>query len=423
MNQHSDVEHIFRHEYGLIVASLLRRVGSPHLEAVEDAVQFAMMQALECWVRQGRPDNPSAWLYKVAYRKLLTEFRNTQRRTQLLAEQSTPLQEASVTDAEIPLQGEMTDSLLRMLFVTCHDTIPVESQLVFTLKSLCGFSVKEIAQRLLITEANTYKRFGRARLFFENQVSALDTLTDADLVNRLPTVHQVLYLVFTEGYLSSHSDMAIRKDLCDEAIRLAELLSDSTLGQLPETYALLALMYLHRSRMVTRQDDLGALLLLEQQDRGQWNQQLIAVGLAYLERSAQGENISRYHIEAGIAAEHCLAPSFEQTRWDRIVASYELLESITKSPIVVLNKALALAEWQGPDAGLAILRNLDLPDWLERSYHWYAVKADLSLRCGELSSALEAAKLATKLAPSTNIKNLLYRRLKDCGLTPPSVNQ
>lgn len=417
MNQHAHIEHLFRHEYGLLVAVLSRRVGMQHVESVEDAVQYAMMQALDCWHRDHVPNNHSAWLYKVAYRQLLSEFRRSKRRIELIAEYSVTAYNDVVEGPEIPLPGEMSDSLLRMLFVTCDVTIPVESQLVFTLKSLCGFSIRETALRLFITEDNAYKRFSRARQQLKNRPTALDTLTDADMSARLPMVHRVLYLVFTEGYLSSHTDSAIRIDLCEEAIRLAQLIVKSALGDTPETNALLALFYLHLVRIEARQDTSGELLLFEQQDRSQWNQHYIFKGLAFLERSAGGDTLSRYHVEASIAAEHCLAPSFEQTRWDKIVSSYELLERIAPSALHGLNRAIAVAEWQGPNAGLVVFQSLNIPIWLNRSYHWHAVHADLQYRCGEIDLARDIAEQAIKIAPTNDIKQLLYKRLEKCGVS------
>lgn len=415
MNKHGQVEHVFRHEYGQLVALLLRRVGTQYINAVEDAVQFGLMQALDFWPRNGIPNNSSAWLYQVAWRQLMSELRNTQRRKELLDEQLLFSENDTANDlSDIPLPGEMNDSLLRMLFVACDDDIPVESQLVFTLKSLCGFSVREIGLRLFISEANVYKRFSRARQVLKSQSHKLDTLTDVDMETRLPMVRRILYLVFTEGYLSSHTDTAIRKDLCEEAIRLGRLISESNLSDTPETYALLALMYLHLSRINARQDTSGSLLLLEQQNRSQWNTQHITMGLSFLEQSAQGDVLSRYHVEASIAAEHCLAPTFEQTPWDKIVASYELLESISPSALNHLNRIIALAEWKGPKVGLAALQSMDIPVWLDRSYYWYAVQADLQYRCDLLDLAGESAKQAIHSAPTDHIKQLLRKRFESC---------
>src|SRR5262245_7798985 len=192
-----------------------------------------------------------------------------------------------------------------MMFACCDDAIPVESQLAIALKTLCGFDVREIAERLFTSEANVYKRLGRARSRLRQLGSLPDDLTGAQFSSRLSVVQGILYLLFTEGYLSSHAEGAIRRDLCDEAKRLTLILAEHPVGGTPETFALLALMHLHAARMSARQDGAGGLLLLEEQDRALWDRQEIFVGLSWLARSATGDNLSRYHAEAGIAAEHC----------------------------------------------------------------------------------------------------------------------
>ncbi len=412
MTQDGTLEHVFRHEYGGLVASLLARVGTQHVDAVEDAVQYSLMQALNFWPKTKPPENPSAWLYKVALRKLISTFRTTQRRNELLILQSELTADTNDEPIDIPLSKEMSDSMLRMLFAACHPDIPVESQLVFTLKSLCGFSVKEIALRLFISEENVYKRFSRARKNLKTQNNVLATLTHSEMKTRLPIVHAVVYVLFTEGYLSSHSEIAIRQDLCEEAIRLANFLSQSAIGNTPDTDALLALLYFNLSRMNARQDDSGALLLLEQQDRSLWSQTHMLTAMAYLQQSAQGEQISRYHVEANIAALHCMAPSFNDTPWQKIAESYVLLERISPSPLHCLNRAVALAQWQGPQAGLDVLQSMDLPTWLHRSYYWHAVQADLLYQNGDSEYARLSAEQALEAAPTENIKALLKIRFE-----------
>jgi RNA polymerase sigma-70 factor (ECF subfamily) len=225
-------------------------------------------------------------------------------------------------------------------------------------------------------------------------------------------VQRVIYLMFTEGYLSSHEDHAIRTDLCEEALRLMCLLVKTSSGNVPESHALLALMYFNVARLQARRDDSGALLLLEQQDRSQWDMAFIEQGIASLHQSASGETLSRYHIEASIAAEHCLAPSLEATNWQKIVKAYELLEAVAPSPIHILNRAVAMAEWQGAEAGLVIINSADIPSWLARSYHWYAVNSHLQRRCGLFEEAKKSAEQAIRLAPSDHIRKLLCSRLQ-----------
>jgi RNA polymerase sigma-70 factor (ECF subfamily) len=406
------VAHFFRHEYGRLVAMLSRRVGAQYIEDVEDAVQSALMTALETWTIAGLPDNPPAWLFRVAHNNLMGELRRRMGHRRIL-EQNVKEDIGTLENSpEIFLAGEVRDDLLRMLFVCCDEAMPVESQLVLALKTLCGFGIREIAIRLFASEANVYKRLGRARSRLRELPLRPEELTGEQYSSRLPAVHKILYLVFTEGYLSSHAEMAIRRELCDEAIRLATILAEHPAGQAPETFALLALMHLHAARMTARQDSSGGLLLLEEQDRELWDQQGIQIGLEWLGRSSQGDRFSRYHAEAGIAAEHCLAHSFQETRWDKVVECYALLEQFAPSAIHKLNRAVAVAECQGPAEGLAVLKGFEPPTWLAGSYIWAAVLADLHRRCGNAHTASRYRDVACKSAPTPAVKELLQRRLQ-----------
>ncbi|MDA7645485.1 sigma-70 family RNA polymerase sigma factor [bacterium] len=406
------VEHFFRHEYGKLVAMLSCRVGVHFIEDVEDAVQSALMKALETWPMAGLPDKPSAWLFRVAHNQIMGELRQKAGRRRILEEQFEEAPIALMDGPEVFLEEEVQDDLLRMLFVCCDEAIPVESQLVLALKTLCGFGIREIALRLFTSEANVYKRLGRARKRLR-KISLGPGELSCDLnSSRLPSLNRILYLLFTEGYLSSHTEFAIRRELCDEAIRLAHILADHPVGQVPETFALVALMHLHSARMTARQDPSGGLLLLEEQDRTRWDSQEIQTGLGWLAKSAQGEAFSRYHSEAGIAAEHCLAPSFKETRWDRISACYSLLEQEAPSALHKLNRSVAVAEWKGPAEGLAVLKGFVPPSWLAGSYLWAAVLADLHRRTGNVSEAHCYRDMALQAAPSPAVRELLQRRLQ-----------
>jgi RNA polymerase sigma-70 factor (ECF subfamily) len=409
------VKDFFRHEYGRLVATLSRRVGVQHLEATEDAVQCALMKAVEIWPAKGKPGNPSAWLYRVAYNELMGELRRGAGRRRILEQSAGTLIAAPEDDSGVAFAGEMQDDLLRMLFVCCDGSIPEESQIALALKTLCGFSSQEIALRLFTSEANVYKRLGRARARLREHPPRLGDLTGDEYAVRLPAVNKTLYLLFTEGYLSSKTAMAIRRELCEEAIRLASILANHPVGGTPETFALLALMHLHLARMTARLDQAGSLLLLEEQDRTRWDRQGISVGLEWLAKSAQGKVFSRYHAEAGIAAEHCLAPSFQETRWRKVVEYYELLERVAPSAMHRLNRAVAVAEWQGPASGLAVLDDFAPPTWLAGSYLWAAVLADLHRRCGNSQAARRYREDALQSAPSPAVRELLSRRLKIPG--------
>ncbi len=395
-------DHFFRHAYGHLVAVLVRRVGTQHLELVEDAVQDALLAGLQSWTHGELPDNPSAWLYRVAHNRVVDELRRRSRQDRLVARLDAP---------EVSEATEPDDALLQMLFSCCDEAIPVESQLVLALKTLCGFDVNEVAERLFLTSANVYKRLERARVRLRELPFAPD-LSAEQYVARRPAVHAIVYVLFTEGHLSSHPEQAIRRELCDEAKRLAVLLAEHSLDGSPEACALVALLHFHTARLPARVDECGDLLLLEAQDRSRWDQREIERGLAWLARSARGSTFSRYHAEAGIAAEHCLATSFEATRWDRIVECYALLEELAPSPLHAINRALAVAEWRGPAEGLAIVEALDPPAWLEGRYQWAAALADLHRRCGNAPLARRYRAQAIEAAPSAAIRTALERRLQ-----------
>lgn len=406
-------EHFFRHEYGRLVAMLSRRVGAHHLEAIEDAVQAALLAALESWTRAGLPENPTAWLFRVAHNRLMGELRQRARQGRIAERRAREDEDQSPADGPpAVLAGDLRDDLVRMLFVCCDEALPVEAQLVLALKTLCGFEVREIAERLFTSEANVYKRLGRARERLRALPIELVDLSSEQLLSRLPAVQSIVYLLFTEGYLSSHAEHALRRELCDEAKRLGRALADHPLTATPETLALLALMHLHAARMHAREDGSGGLLLLEEQDRSLWDQHEIQLGLSWLAQAAQGDVFSRYHAEAGIAAEHCLAASFAQTRWDRIIDSYATLERLAPSPLHTLNRALATAELRGPLEALAVLDKLEPPSWLLGSYLWSAVLADLHRRCGHHELAQRHRDAALSGAPSPAVRDALARRLQ-----------
>jgi RNA polymerase sigma factor (sigma-70 family) len=413
-------DHYFRHQFGRLVPVLSRRFGVHRLELCEDAVQTALLRAAQAWPTQGTPDDKSAWLFRVARNEVLGSLRRERRSPVSLdsAEQA-PDARAEVTAL---LESEVKDDQLRMLF-TCGDpALARESQLVFALKTLCGFSVDEIALRLFQSPEAVYKRLSRARATLRERMTAperaeLDTPPLDELAARLPAVLQIIYLLFTEGYSSAQPDRLIRRELCEEAIRLGLLLAEHPLGGAVETHALLALMYLDAARFDARVDGAGGLLLLEEQDRSLWDRSLIHAGIAHLHRSARGDLLSRYHIEAGIAAEHCLAPAYAETRWDEIARLYQLLDGVAPSPINTLNRSIALAEWQGAAAGLALLESLEPPNWLLGYYLWDATLGELYRRQGDRGRASAHLTRALEAAPTHAEKALLRRRLDVCAVS------
>jgi RNA polymerase sigma-70 factor (ECF subfamily) len=393
------------------VAILARRVGVGHIELVEDAVQSALMTAVTAWTERSVPDDPGAWLYKVAYNRLIQDLRQQSGRVKVLEKSGADFPNGAHDPLEPFFAEEIRDDMLRMLFLCCDEAIPWESRLVLALKTLCGLSTAEIALRLFTTEANVHKRLGRARDRLREALPDLEMPPLATLRSRLPGVHRVLYLLFNEGYLSAHAEQAIRRELCDEAVRLATFLAEHPVGAVPESFALLALMHLHAARLGSRIDAMGGLLLLEEQDRSLWDRERIRLGMEWLQRSAAGEVFSRFHAEAGIAAEHCLAPSYAQTRWKEIADLYAMLEGVAASPLHTLNRAVAIAEWQGPKEGLAVLDGLAPPAWLLGSYLWDAVMADLHRRAGHREIAQQHRERAMSSAPTEAVRKLLRRRL------------
>lgn len=404
------VAHFFRHEHGRLVARLARRYGPHELAAIEDAVQSAMLAALQVWGPRGIPEEPAAWLHRVALNELRDGYRKRGRRAQLLESRAEETADQSAVDPAF--EGEVGDELLRMLFVCCDEVLPERSRLVLALKTLCGFGTDEIAFRLFTSEANVYKRLARARGRLRT-VGRTELPTGDALRARLPGVRSVLYLLFNEGYLSVRADRAIRAELCTEAIRLATLVAVHPVGEHdPTTAALLALMHLHAARLSSRTDHAGELVLLEEQDRAAWDPAHLALGVRWLGKAQRAETPSRFHLEAAIAAEHALAASFTETDWPRIARYYQQLAQLDPSPIHALNHAVALAEADRPQAGLDALLQVSRPSWLLGHYLWDAVLADLHRRAGHPDRAREHGDAAMNTAPSETIRRALGRRLE-----------
>jgi RNA polymerase sigma factor (sigma-70 family) len=387
--------HWFRRELGRLVSILSRRFGFHRMELCEDAAQTALLRATQSW-STALPDDPGAWLYRVAHNHVLDELRREKRDERYLAE-------VQLEYAQQEVQGDV----LRLLFVCADPAIPIESQLVLALKTLCGFSIGEIALRLFQGEEAINKRLqrARARLREHAEVQGIDPA-------RVGSVLHMLYLLFNEGYSSVQADRMIRRELCDEALRLALLLREDAAGAQPDTDALIALMCFHAARFDARMDALGGLVLLEEQDRSLWDGELVQRGLDHLMASARGEAPSRYHAEAGIAAEHCLAPRYAETNWQQIVELYEVLERIAPSPLNVLNRAIALAEWKGPDAGLAEIAAFEAPSWLIEFYLWDATLGELHRKAGNREQALVHTARALAAAPTKPERSLLEGRIE-----------
>ncbi len=364
-----------------------------------------MQKALETWGRRGVPDNPGAWIHTAAKNALLDELKHARIAK---AHASGEAREEPVTTSEARFAGELEDDTLRMLFVCCDPSLARRSQLALALKILCGFATREIASALMQEEEAVRKRITRSR-------EALRTVASEakpPLEESLEAVHQVLYLIFNKGYSARRGATPLEASLCREAIRLTEALAQHSIGSTPASWALLALMQLHYARIESRYDHKGALLLLDEQDRGLWDRALIGVAMRNLASSASGEFLTRFHVEAGIQLEHCMAPSYEATNWQEIVRLYELHEARNTSPTHRVNRAIALAEWKGPEAGLALLEAMTPPAWLSRWYLWDATLGELYRRAGNRKRAEYHLARALEGAPSDAEKERITQRLR-----------
>jgi RNA polymerase sigma factor (sigma-70 family) len=409
------VEHLFRHESGKMVATLTGIFGIEHLTLAEDVVQEALARALQTWPFYGVPKNPAAWLMQTARNRALDVVRRQKNFRGKEAEIVRVMdREASSPDETIFSEEEIADDRLRMMFVCCHPQIPSDAQVALALKTLCGFGVMEIASAFLTTDAAIAKRLTRAKQKIAEARIPFEIPSGKELSRRLNGVLQSLYLLFNEGYKASAGDKLVREDICEEAIRLAELLARHPAGNQPKTHALLALMLLNAARTPARVDDEGNLLRLREQDRAKWNQPMIARGLFHLAQSAAGGEISEYHLQAGIAACHCAAKDYASTDWEKIAVIYDRMLTFDDSPVIALNRAVALAEWRGPQAGIDAVNAIPDLKALESYYLFHAVMGDFEWQLNRLPIAAQHFQRALQLAEMPPEKKFLEKRLQEC---------
>lgn len=391
------VEHFFRHETARLHGALMRLLGPENLALVEDVAQEALLRALRTWSIGGMPANPSAWITRVAINLARDAVRH--RRMALGKEPGIITHfEQALQRTAIEEEGEIRDDRLRLMFVCCHPVISPDSQVVLALRVLCGFSVEEIARAFLSSESAIEKQLTRTKQRIGNAGVGFAIPEGESVEPRLESVLAVLYLLFNEGYKASAGDRLLREDLCEEAIRLTGLLVEHPVGKTPRSHALLALMLLTSARFPSRMDEHGGLLRLENQDRSKWNLSRIARGLQHLSQSAQGNTLTEYHVQAGIAACHCTAPNNAATDWPRILRLYDDLYRIKPSPIVALNRAVALAHLQGAQAGLDAVAAIPDLDRLESHYLLHAVRGELHWQLQRHEAAAESFRRALGLA-------------------------
>jgi RNA polymerase sigma factor (sigma-70 family) len=372
-----------------MVAVLTRLFGVHNLALAEDVVQDAFCRALEVWAFRGVPENPSAWLMAAAKNRALDVLRR-ERTIRTYEPELTRFLGSEWTLApvvqEMFTENCIKDDQLRMMFSCCHPRLPEEAQVMLILHILCGFGVDEVASAFVTTYTAVEKRIPRAKKVLAGSKRLFDTQAPSDFSTRLPAVQRALYLLFNEGYHGASAEFVVRADLCEEAMGLSALLLGHPLGATPATYALSALMCLNKARLPARLDASGKLNSLFDQDRSLWDQKLVSKGLQLLDLSANGSELSEYHVEAGIAAVHASAPSVQSTNWEEIVSLYNTLMTIRPTPVVALNRAIAIGQLDGPKRGLEAVRRIADAERLAKYPFYEAAFGSLSCRVAEPSS-------------------------------------
>jgi RNA polymerase sigma factor (sigma-70 family) len=410
-------EHLFRRESGRMVAVLTRIFGVHNLALAEDVVQDAFCRALETWAFRGVPENPSAWLMTAAKNRALDVLRR-ERTARTFAPELTRQLESEWTLAPTVEEefgpAAVKDDELRMMFSCCSPRLSEEAQVALVLHILCGFSVDEIASAFVSSHAAVEKRIVRSKKVLAGSKKLFDISGAEDFARRLPAVQRALYLLFNEGYHGGSPEKVVRVELCQEAMRLASILLKNPLGATPSTYALAALMSVNAARLPARLDRSGHLTVLAEQDRSQFDQALAEEGLRLLERSAMGPDPSDYHVEAAIAWVHTSAQSTEETNWAMIISLYDKLMAIRPSPIVALNRAIAIAQRDGPQRGLDEIHAIQDSERLANYPFYHAALGELEISSGHFEEACEHFVAALKLARNPMERSFFEHRIDVC---------
>jgi RNA polymerase sigma-70 factor, ECF subfamily len=409
------VAEAFRNEWGGVVAHLIRVVGNWDL--AEECAQDAFTRAVERWPRDGVPANPAGWLKTTARNRAYDRLRRAgagQVKVQELAMISAPAEE---NHSRATNENGVDDDRLRLIFTCCHPALPLEAQVALTLRALVGLTTAEIARAFMVSEETMAKRLVRAKHKIHDATIPYRVPPAHELPDRLGAVHSVIYGLFNEGYAASSGDDLIRSGLCDEAIRLGRLLAQLMPDE-PEALGLLSLMILHNARRGTRTDLAGDLVTLEDQDRRLWDMESIEEGCTILDAAAQRQLDGPYQLLAAIAACHATTPRADETDWVEIVALYGRLQRITPTPVIALNRAVAVAMADGPAIGLSLVDELERSGALSDYYLLPATRADLLRRLGRYLDAQVAYRRAIELAPTEVERRYLQRRISEMTSHP-----
>jgi len=410
---HQLVDHLFRNRAGQMVAWLTRIFGAAHLDLAEEVVQDALVKALQQWPYTGVPDNPGGWLFRVARNRALDVLRRTaafQERAQQIAADL-----ERIADLDPANEHAIEDDELRMVFMCCHPALTQDARVALSLKTAGGFSVAEIASAFLTSEATVAQRLVRAKRTLREHRVGLDLPRGEELASRVDSVLEVIYLLFNEGYNAHAGETLVRDDLCGEALRLGRLVALSSQITAPAAHALSALMAFQAARLPARTDANGEMVLLEDQDRSKWDRRLVAMGFAHLERSAQGPDLTAYHVQAAIAAVHAGAATAAGTKWDQILSLYDELMAINPSPVIALNRAVALAKVHGPRVALEALLAIEDDPALSNYYLLPSVKGRLLAELGDRAAAADCFNQALARPSTEPERRFLRRRLHACA--------
>jgi RNA polymerase sigma-70 factor (ECF subfamily) len=410
LNPNVAVTDLYHSDWGRIVATLIRQFGD--FEVAEDAAQEAFAIAVDQWRAEGVPEYPRAWIIQTAKHKAIDRLRRQTRFEEKLESYATSGLLETVVEPNYDTD-EIPDDRLRLIFTCCHPALSLEAQVALTLRTLGGLQTDEIARAFLVPPTTMAQRLVRAKRKIRDAGIPYKVPDTNEMPERLDAVLTAIYLIFNEGYAPTRGEPIVRADLCGEAIRLGRLLRTLMTPQVPsEVNGLLALMLLHDSRREARLDDAGELVILEEQDRTRWNQSYIAEALPLVDEALRGEP-GQFALEASISAEHCRAARPENTNWRQIVRYYTLLEELTGSPVVALNRAVAVAMADGPEPGLSLIDSLASSGELEEYHLLHAARADLLRRMESFSEAAQSYRRALQLVTNDSERRFLERRLKE----------
>lgn len=408
------LEHLFRHQAGRIVAHLTRILGPAQLELAEESAQEAMLRALQTWPYHGVPEHAAAWLFRVAHNFAIDAVRRDRAlgdRTDAVVAELSRL--VDVLPQHSHIEEQLRDDELRMIFMCCHPDFSRDVCVALSLKTVGGFSVREIARSLLVEETAVAQRLVRARRQIREGALTLEMPHSAEMKKRLDIALDVIYFMFNEGYASHEGEELILQDLCLEALRLARLLASSSIAA-PRVHALAALIALQAARLPARLDRAGNLVLLDRQDRSEWDGRLIGLGFRHFDASMDGDEVSEYHVQAAIAATHARAIEPAATDWPVILDLYDQLLAINASPVIALNRAVAVAKVRGPVEALALIEPLENDPKLRHYHLLLAVRGHLLLELGRSGDAAACFSAALERACSVPERRFLSRRLEEC---------